>query len=516
MAHQTKIFRIEVGDPERVSIRLAFFPDPHPAPTGEDEVDTTWGEFALWANGVHVTGNRVWGDENEGIQWYLLPLLEWLTENWDPLLHEERPAALTEVDDAASAVLGRRMPRALSHEEAAGWFERKQEWLLRHDLSVAGEGGRFPTVLIRRLRGELELSWSNDEDSSEFGFDERHGAVVVNGEEFAHLLYEVLSAATTELLRREPDCHRYRRLAATVDGLRKPEHIDERLAWLAGLGQTKTEVLARWHVLAKAALEATASASAPARKALFGRTGSSDPLYVGGSCRVGLLFGSLAPTITDSDARLVARQLVESFEKRRPGLLEELGSAQPGPGQPWEQGYEAADHIHHALGTNTDEPIPIGTILTALGVTVRNATLSDANARAFCFVSSEHRPTIVVNKSYWTNKFSNVRRTTLAHELCHLILDRDQARELAIASGPWAPLVLEQRANAFAAMFLMPEALVLRAVAAATQPPTSLAGVRQIAFKMKTSTHSTIEHLQNLNQIDMVVRDRLLEELSRN
>ena len=60
------------------------------------------------------------------------------------------------------------------------------------------------------------------------------------------------------------------------------------------------------------------------------------------------------------------------------------------------------------------------------------------------------------------------RRFTLAHELCHLLVDRDKGARLAIVSGPWAPLDVERRANAFAAALLMPEAAVAKAVAHAT------------------------------------------------
>lgn len=43
-------------------------------------------------------------------------------------------------------------------------------------------------------------------------------------------------------------------------------------------------------------------------------------------------------------------------------------------------------------------------------------------------------------------------RFTLAHELCHLLIDRDSGSQLALVSGPWAPKAVEQRANAFAAV----------------------------------------------------------------
>lgn len=515
MAQQTDKFSVQVGDPDRVSLRMSLFPDPQPAPTGEPEIDASWGEVVLWVNGRNLTTNRVWGDEHEGIQWYLLPLLEWLVENWSPLLHEERPAGLTEVDDAAHALLGRRMPRALSLEEAASWFEQKQDWLLRHDVASAAEGGRFPTLLIRRLRGDIEFSWSNDEGSAEFGFTERSGRAVADGYEVAHVFHDAVAAAAEALSRIAPDCGRYRQLAEAISVLREPARADERMAWLAGLGASKAEVVSRWYALANASLAATEGASKAARRALLGLNREADSLYVGGSCRVGLLFGSLAPTISVADARTIARQLVDSYGKQSPGRLEDLGDLRPTPGRPWGEGYELADRVHHELGTDVRAPIRINEILDGLGTTYRNASLSDPDARAFCFASPEHRPTIVVNKNFTTNRFIAVWRTTLAHEFCHLLFDRDEGRELAVASGPWAPLPIEQRANAFAAMFLMPETLVQRSIAEATEPPTTIVGVRQIAKKMRTSTHTTIEHLHNLNQIDLVVRDRLLEELSR-
>lgn len=47
---------------------------------------------------------------------------------------------------------------------------------------------------------------------------------------------------------------------------------------------------------------------------------------------------------------------------------------------------------------------------------------------------------------------------TLAHELCHLLVDRSKAAPLMIASTPWAPAEIERRANAFAAELLLPRA----------------------------------------------------------
>lgn len=69
---------------------------------------------------------------------------------------------------------------------------------------------------------------------------------------------------------------------------------------------------------------------------------------------------------------------------------------------------------------------------------------------------------ILVNLRNSANAHTFGRRFTLAHEFCHLLFDRDVGAHLAIASGPWAPHDVERRANAFAAMFLMPNGLVWR------------------------------------------------------
>ncbi|MXW60154.1 MAG: ImmA/IrrE family metallo-endopeptidase [Acidimicrobiales bacterium] len=89
-------------------------------------------------------------------------------------------------------------------------------------------------------------------------------------------------------------------------------------------------------------------------------------------------------------------------------------------------------------------------------IRVNEVSLSDPELRAVAFVSDQHAPTIALNTSHRSAADPRARRFTLAHELCHLLHDRSYGASLAIASGPWAPLAIEQRANAFAAWLLMP------------------------------------------------------------
>jgi Zn-dependent peptidase ImmA (M78 family) len=102
-----------------------------------------------------------------------------------------------------------------------------------------------------------------------------------------------------------------------------------------------------------------------------------------------------------------------------------------------------------------------------------------------------------------------VERFTLAHELCHLLLDREWGEEVAVASGPWAPLAVEQRANAFAAAFLMPSRLLREAVAALTRPIDEPGSMLILANRLRVSTSSLVDRLYNLGEITLEDRIRL-------
>jgi Zn-dependent peptidase ImmA (M78 family) len=102
-----------------------------------------------------------------------------------------------------------------------------------------------------------------------------------------------------------------------------------------------------------------------------------------------------------------------------------------------------------------------------------------------------------------------VRRFTLAHELCHLLLDREYGDELAIASGPWAPLAIEQRANAFAAAFLMPTWLLRDALATATAPVDDPETIKSVSTRLRVSASSLIDRFYNLGEITFEERIQL-------
>lgn len=133
----------------------------------------------------------------------------------------------------------------------------------------------------------------------------------------------------------------------------------------------------------------------------------------------------------------------------------------------YQQGAEFAVVVRRHLGLGTD-PIPSMRDFVASyfpGVAVLYARLGQGSLAGLGFADSHRGPAIVLNLQ---GKGMNpaVRRFSLAHELCHLLLDWNRAEPLASVSGflgeDEAALVREQRANAFATRLLCPEIVVRR------------------------------------------------------
>jgi Zn-dependent peptidase ImmA (M78 family) len=132
-------------------------------------------------------------------------------------------------------------------------------------------------------------------------------------------------------------------------------------------------------------------------------------------------------------------------------------------------GYDLADRFREALGF-ADRPIDSMRELLEqrLRIPVIQAELGDRIAGAT--VASGDRRTIVVNLS-GRNRNVYARRSTMAHELSHILFDpREQLRELRVDEydeldrrEDQIPDPVEQRANAFAVQLLAPRTVARRA-----------------------------------------------------
>ena len=510
------------GDRSVFALKIGFRSDPDRGKAIDPEVGHSWGSFQLWVGGRNLCLHHEEGERVDSVHWYLLPLLEWFARNWDPLFHEERLPVKNIEADGRRALHATRFPDEAveaNERKALRWESRWQAWRDRHALHAAREGGLFPDVVFRRYRDRIEVSWGPTPVAgmpSHYRFLEAEaGSMFVSPDLVAAPIHSVLLDASRHLRSFAPSSERIEALHRKLRNIENASASRERrLMWLAGMGATPSTARAGWQRVT----DCLADLAEPARNALLEVRES--PLVITGGCQAALMFGSAAPEVNEEDVRKLAQVMVDLYSPRgdsaamrdlcRDVWIEQSDSPA------WGQGYELAKEVHDRFdGKYREEaPVPIEDLLTELDVSVTSETLSDVGNRAVAIAGPQHRPGIAVNASHSANAHLYGRRFTLAHELCHLLFDREQGRALAIASGPWAPRAIESRANAFAAGLLMPGKLVRQTVARLRVPVTTVEGVREVSKRLRVGLPAVLNHLGNLGFLDESDQQRLEEEMA--
>jgi Zn-dependent peptidase ImmA (M78 family) len=227
------------------------------------------------------------------------------------------------------------------------------------------------------------------------------------------------------------------------------------------------------------------------------------------------MFGALSPRISETVAM---RLLVIAL-----GSREVAGISRPidrhvrntpvlGSTEPWDDGYRLAlDLLDDLSMTDTPAPFNLDALLDQWEVVRKDEALDQDGPLGVALAGPEITPTIVINRDHAMNQHEYGKRFTMAHELCHLLHDRDRTQRIAHSSSQWAPLAIEQRANAFAAMLLMPPGAVRNAFHP-SQPRPSRADVSAMARELQVGLRAAIQHLANLGHITDEDRTRLLDE----
>ena len=325
---------------------------------------------------------------------------------------------------------------------------------------------------------------------------------------------EGFRADTTYLSSVAPHSDRIAAINQALRGLRTRQQ-DSRVAWLAGLGVDRDSVRKGWNRFKRQ----IGAFSKEQQNVLLATSGDSR-LVVEGSCHAALMFGSMAPNVAKSDVMVLAESLLRlSSPDGDPEAMASRCRAAPvgdSDDPPWQQGYALAEELLSDLdGCGDSERVDVEAILERLGVNVAEANLSDVSIRGVAIAGPHHRSGILWNRKSHFNADSRGYRFTLAHELCHLLFDRSVGQRLAVASGPWAPPSLEQRANAFAAMLLMPTETVRTLVAGMNEPIATARGVSGIAERLETGFSATLWHLRNLGFVDDTTKQWIETERQR-
>ena len=325
----------------------------------------------------------------------------------------------------------------------------------------------------------------------------------------------MISSASEYLLSLKPDAPRIKTLGRALRALKSQASPGPRLMWLAGLGMDEDTVRTGWQRV-RGSLSKVVEAP---RRAMLDVPDES-PLVIIGSCHAALMFGSLAPDVSKEDVEELARTMVGLYSREcepsamraicRSAPVEESGSTS------WSQGYELAEELHERFDMRfaQSDHVDIHGMIDHLGIKVGELELSDEKIRGVAVVGPRHRAGIFVNTRHDANFSAPGNRFTLAHELCHLLFDREAGSRLAMASGPWAPRDIERRANAFAAMLLMPRDLVQRTISMVTVRIDTMDGIWQMAPRLQAGFLAVLRHLTNLGFIDETEQERIENEYS--
>ncbi|MCX4244465.1 ImmA/IrrE family metallo-endopeptidase [Paraliomyxa miuraensis] len=505
-----------IGDESSFALGFELRADPDEG--GDPAERASWGALQVWVAGRNLTAGRADGVALDAAEVPLLPVVRWLVERWDPLLHEERLPRPSYAGTAASwrmdcldALFGR-------EDDLDRLLEERHAWWHRHGLGSALPEFRVPDLHIRRAGSEAELSWDDREWRTVprgVRLVESPGAALLPVEQVARVLFDWSTAVVGELGDAPHACLAARDLEQRLVSLERGHRRLPRLKWAAG--QALDQAAGQLRQL----LGVTSGTLEETVESLLGAHGAERPGLVAHLTVPALLFRSANPRLTTADLEALMRLAIavpEAPDGRN--ALANLQEHRPPPFGAMaitEDGYERALELRHALGIEPHRPLTGDTdleriLMPRLGVRVVDVRLDDSHVDGIAVVSSGRVPLVAVNLSGRFSRTPWGRRMTLAHELCHLLYDLDSNGMVGVVSNPWAPQVLERRANAFAAMFLMPPDAVRALLPVEARDWTT--DVLQAAMRTLGVGKSALTwHLYNLGLVSASEREAWLDEL---
>jgi Zn-dependent peptidase ImmA (M78 family) len=474
-----------VGSRDIFAVEYAFSPDPDEGKAALPEEAVSWGHFTLWVNGLNLCQSSYRNETCDTVRWYLYPLISWLSQNWWPLLYEEQPPVPTEKIVARTIFFeyAKQSFGFMDEEKGNAWYH----WGQRHSLRSCSNGGIFPDLFIRAFGDHIEFSWGNAElpgMPKDFFFTAPYGSQTVERNEVKNVLSRFLYESTDFLLKKMPESKKIQTLYDSIQKITKYDK-EQHLIWMIPALRDKTENSRNFLEKFKGLIATLDQDFIPA------------PI---------LMFGSFSPSLQESDIDIIVNSLNECKEDH---VLIEFVKYIPIPDKrQYESGYSLSLDFIDSFCEQYKAKINLESILKKLKIRILEMNFSDTDMRGIAMAGKDITPTIFINMSHHNNKSKNGKRFTIAHEFCHLLCDRQYGQEVGISSGPWAPFGVEKRANAFAAMLLMPPSIIEKKLTSINNN-LSMENIQNIATDLQVSTTALIEHLYNLGAISILERDKL-------
>lgn len=465
-----------------------------------------WGQLRLWVQGQNLCLSTASpGEEADYIEWNIGSILGWIQRSWMPLFYEDSIPAGGLGPTGVDIVAGGdrlRFPYSAPDARQLATGQGVYEWWSRHALQSCAEGGDLPNVVFRRASDDFEISWEGPTlGTNGRSFNIPRGSHTLPVENAYVVLSTFLSQSVAALQKQYPADLEVQSL---VDGVRTlPSTKNPELAyeWLAGL-RSKKDGHSMLDELGGQILDAVVDTEAAAAE--------GDILH---HTPATLLFRSTSPHLTAEDIVGLKKLLDQTVGL--PSTSEEfrvLAHREPlDPSRkPWESGYELAAELRKSMDVPLTEGFDSSKVLERLGIVLKHIELSDPGLRALSVKTPSRSACIAINSSSPYAGVAHAREMDIGHELCHVLFDEGYERPMAVISGPWAPLALEQRANAFAAYLKLPRDAI-RAVLRRDPPsPVTQDEVRLLMKKYGVGMTTAVMNLHNLRWISAYEAEMLL------
>lgn len=423
---------VRLGDSRGLEFQLDSLPR-----SAQHAEDLAWTAFSASLGGQPVWCAEATPENPSGrLTWTLVDLLQGLGRIWPWLLLEEGYPVPVNPEHPGTlwAEAERRwredVPATQSEIEADILYDYRQ----RHDLSLLLRGLHVPPLWVLK-EGRDCLLWS---PAVERPVRVSHGSVMRTLTAFGDWIAAQLQDAEHPRSRHAVACWQSR-----LDRVR--EHA---ISLITGLAPDEIE-----QILSATSAEAQASDAASFFE--LGDAAASD--FQPGEL---LMAARMTRNRLDWTAQ---RQLLDVLRLVPQAATPELDRLADLAGQiinaddhPWHQGYDLANWLRKHLGYTPEQAINPRDILSRWQVGVE-AMRIEGSIDAAAVWGTARGPHVLWNEHPHSRASTqNGFRTALAHEICHLLIDRRNALPVVEVLGGQVSPLAEKRANAFAAELLLP------------------------------------------------------------
>lgn len=473
---------------------------PGPASEADPVAAATWAELRIWLGGQNVTRHVREGAEalGEGVRGPAFDVARWFVRSWSKLFERQvwpLPGSFRNARQVRGALdkhlEGLARPPRGDAAKVAGFAAIRDAFVRTHGLATSSTRVPLPEMYIARdgARISMALKANTRQPGVEFFHKAQDRDVAV----------PLFVVAVRGLVRWVLE--RLRGIESAVS----TEERDLLSAWLAREQNPAAAEAALFGYLGieEGALDGVLGAG---RKQMdLGRLFELDPswpnegmLFDPSRSGVAMVFRALRPTLMPAEIFGIVEKLGQYPRSAQADQALQMWQAELPTlerSKDFEHGYQLAAAFRAQIG-NRAEYFDIEAWLRNTGIAIEELSISDPGVDGGAVWDDAHGPVIIVNLSSLRGSTPWGRRMVLAHEFCHLLVDHEAAVSLKIMSGPWAPPVLERRANAFAAELLFPREGIVERVGIPTSLPDDET-LNGLMDEFGVGKIVCVEHVQN-------------------